>query len=69
MHNKNEYAFNNKPFMGSHKKRTLFVSECHSTKEIKQHSYFKDENEVLPEHKNFKSEVFFHKLMVATLFT
>jgi hypothetical protein len=55
--------------MGSHKKRTLFVSECHSTKEIKQHSYFKDENEVLPEHKNFKSKVFFHKLMVATLFT
>jgi hypothetical protein len=40
-------VLSNESFMGSSGKRTLFTIESQSGKEIKQHSYFKDENEVL----------------------
>jgi len=50
----------NESFMGQSGKRTLFTIESQSGKEIKQHSYFKDENEVLlPAAREFQVESVF----------
>ncbi len=53
-------VLSNESFMGRSGKRTLFTIESQSGKEIQQHSYFKDENEVLlPAAREFQVESVF----------
>lgn len=50
-------VLSNESFLGSHGERTMFAIECQSGKDIRKHSYFKSENEVLlPAAREFEVE-------------
>jgi hypothetical protein len=50
----------NESFMGSSGQRTMFAIECHTGKEIREHSYFKGEDEILlPAAREFQVESVF----------
>ena len=54
-------VLNDASFLGTSGTRTMFTIECHSGRDIHEHSYFNDENEVLlPAAREFKVESVVH---------